>query len=69
MKLKEKRIPLQQVKPIRRGGAFDSKREVKGSIDTKLLTRTTFKLENDNRTFLLENEALIEKGDEVGVVR
>lgn len=68
MKLKGKRIVLQQVKPIRRGGAFGSKREVQGSINTKLLTRTTFKLENDNRTFLLENEALIEKGDEIGVV-
>ena len=42
------------------------KANVKGSVNTKLITNTTFKLENDNRTFLLKGEELIEKDDDVG---
>lgn len=43
------------------------KANVTGSVDTKLITNTTFKLENDNRTFFLEGEELIEKDDDVGL--
>lgn len=35
-------------------------------VDTELVTKTIFKLENDNRTFLLEGGELIEQGDELG---
>lgn len=39
---------------------------VRGSVDTAIQTQSIFKLENDNRTFLLKGEELIEKDDDVG---
>ena len=37
------------------GTSYDifGKADIRGSVDTELVTNTTFKLENDNRTFLL----------------